>query len=282
MDTLQIGKIKLTWLRGGNITLDGGTMFGVVPKSVWTRKYPCNESNLIPMVTDPILVQYADKNFLIDSGLGAGKLSDKHKKIFGVTRESFLEEQLAGLGLHADDIHGILMTHLHNDHAAGLTKLGNNGYEPVFSKAVHYIHATEWEEVQNPNLRSRGTYLKENWQPIADLVETFTEANEVAPGIEIIHTGGHSAGYSMIKIESEGQAAYHLGDLLPSHAHQNPLWVMAYDDYPMNSISVKQKWITNAASQGAWLTFYHDYFVRAIKWDEEGNVIDKVENEHAS
>lgn len=280
IDTLKIGDIQLTWLRGGEISLDGGAMFGVVPKTVWTRKYPCNEQNLIRMVTDPILVQTGSKNYLIDSGIGLNKLSDKHKKFLGVTKEFSIDDQLAQIGLSTEDIDGILMTHLHNDHAAGLTKRMEGGLSPVFPNAVHYVQSIEWEEMRNPNIRSQSTYLKENWQPIEALVEKYSERLQVADGVELIHTGGHSAGHVLIRMESKGQTAYHLADILPSHAHQNPLWVMAYDDYPMNSIFAKQRWIKQAIQEQSWFTFYHDAFFRAIKWDEEGNTVDQVKTEH--
>lgn len=274
MERLQVGKIKLTWLTGGVIHLDGGAMFGVVPKPLWSRKYAVNEKNQIELRTDPILIETDNKRLLIESGIGNGKLTDKQKRNFGVTEESSVETSLAKLGYQMSDIDAILMTHLHFDHACGLTKPDGATYVSSFPNAVIYTSTVEWNEMRQPNIRSRATYWKENWKPIENQVQTFEKEIEIVPGIQMIHTGGHSDGHAIIKIESEGETVLHLADLLPTHAHQNVLWVMAYDDYPMTSIHKKQQWIPYAVENNAWLTFYHDAVYRAVKWDHEGNMID--------
>lgn len=279
MNTLTIGQIRLVWLNGGKILLDGGGMFGVVPKGMWSKKYPCNESNQIELRTDPILIQANGRNLLIDTGMGSGKLEEKQKARHGLVEESEIERSLYELGLTLDDIHHILLTHFHNDHAAGLTRLKDGQYLPVFNKAVHHVHAIEWEEVRFPNIRSRNTYFKENWQPVESMIHPYKERYEVIEGVELIHTGGHSAGHVIVRIESEGKIAYHLGDIMPTHAHKNPLWVLAFDDYPMDSIFAKEKWIQQAIEEKAWFIFYHDNFYRAIKWDAKGNVLDEVKVE---
>src|SRR3954454_15229936 len=132
MEKLQIGEIKLTWLNGGGTGLDGGTMFGVVPKPLWSRKYPSNENNQIEMRNDPILIQVNGLNMLIDSGIGSGRFTDKQKRNYGVTEESQLVEELARLNIAPKDIDYILMTHLHFDHVSGLTKLVNEQLVSVF------------------------------------------------------------------------------------------------------------------------------------------------------
>jgi len=107
-------------------------------------------------------------------------------------------------------------------------------------------------------------------------VQTYGERLEVLPGIELHHTGGHSQGHAVVRMESGGQLVLHLADLLPTHAHRNPLWVMAYDDYPMTSIFAKEKWIKAGIAEGAWFTFYHDLFYRAVKWNEKGELLETV------
>ncbi len=279
METLQIGSIKLTWLDGGVTHLDGGAMFGVVPKPLWSKKYPVNERNQIELRTDPILIEFQEKRFLIESGLGNGKLTAKQKRNYGVTQESALENSLSELGLGPEDIDGILMTHLHFDHACGLTKPAGDRFEPVFPNATIYCSQKEWDEMRNPNIRSRNTYWESNWRGIEQQVTTFEQELQVAPGIRMIHTGGHSDGHAIVVMESEGEMAIHLADLLPTHAHQNVLWVMAYDDYPMDSIRAKQKWLAYARENDAWLTFYHDAIYRALKWDENGEICEYIKRE---
>lgn len=275
METLQFGQIKLTWLSGGVTNLDGGAMFGVVPKPLWERKYECNEKNQIELRTDPILIQWDGKNILLESGMGKGKLTDKQKRNFGVVEESHLEEDLLSLGLKPEDIDIVFMTHLHFDHACGLTKLVNEEYVSVFPNARIIASSIEWNEMQNPNIRSANTYWKENWQAIATQIETFDTEWNLGP-MKLIHTGGHSDGHSILVIEDGQETLIHMADLMPTHAHKPSLWVMAYDDYPMNSIKAKQDWIPYGVSKNAWFIFYHDAIYRAVKWDDKGTITDSI------
>jgi glyoxylase-like metal-dependent hydrolase (beta-lactamase superfamily II) len=279
MEQLQIGKIKLTWLNGGVTHLDGGAMFGVVPKPLWTRKYAVNDKNQIECRTDPILIEIDQKKFLIESGIGNGKLTEKQKRNFGVTEESKVAQSLQQLGYTTADIDAVLMTHLHFDHACGITKIESDDYVSTFPNATIYTTDVEWNEMRNPNIRSKSTYWEKNWRGIEKQVETFEKELEIYPGIRMVHTGGHSDGHAIVIMESEGEMAIHLADLLPTHAHQNVLWVMAYDDYPMASIAEKQKWIPFAAENNAWLTFYHDAVYRAIQWDKDGKIVDVLKRQ---
>ncbi|MFS0864500.1 YtnP family quorum-quenching lactonase [Fredinandcohnia sp. 179-A 10B2 NHS] len=276
MEQLEVGDITLTWLNGGVTNLDGGAMFGVVPKPLWSRKYPHNEKNQIELRTDPILIKTESKNILIESGIGNHKMSDKLKRNFGVLEESKVETSLAELGLSTRDIDIVLMTHLHFDHACGLTKWENDKLVPTFENATIITSKIEWEEMRNPNIRSKATYWKENWEAIHEQVKTFENELEIEEGIKIIHTGGHSDGHSIIVIESQNEQLIHMADIMPTHAHQNVLWVMAYDDYPMTSIEQKQKWMKYGIEKEVWYSFYHDAYYRAIKWNENGDILDSL------
>ncbi|AGX05877.1 MULTISPECIES: YtnP family quorum-quenching lactonase [Bacillus] len=266
METLKLKTVKLTWLNGGVTHLDGGAMFGVVPKALWEKKYPCNENNQIELRTDPILVEANGKKMLIETGIGSGKLNEKQKRNYGVTEESSLEKSLGELSLSPEDIDYVLMTHLHFDHACGLTRLEGEEFVSVFTNAKIIVSETEWEEMRNPNIRSRNTYWKENWSGIEDQVITFKDEWSFGP-VRMVHTGGHSDGHAIILIEEEGETIVHMADIMPTHAHQNVLWVLAFDDYPMDSIAAKQKWLEYGISRDAWFTFYHDAYFRAVKWD---------------
>lgn len=275
METLTIGNVTLTWLSGGVTHLDGGAMFGVVPKGLWSKKYPPNEQNQIELPTDPILIQMEGKNLLVESGIGNGELSAKQLRNYGVTRESELDGSLAQLGLKPENIDYVLMTHLHFDHACGLTKLLDDGYVPAFPNAKIITSKVEWAEMRNPNIRSKNTYWKENWEVIEAQVETFDETWSFG-AIRMVHTGGHSDGHSIILIEDGDEAAIHMADLMATHAHQNVLWVMAYDDYPMDSIAAKEKWVSYALGKNAWFTFYHDAYYRAVKWGQDGKIAESI------
>jgi glyoxylase-like metal-dependent hydrolase (beta-lactamase superfamily II) len=276
MESLTVGEYTLTWLNGGLTHLDGGAMFGVVPKPLWSKKYPFNDKNQIELRSDPILLQANGKNILIESGLGNDKMSEKMKRNFGMSEESSIEHSLEKLGLTLSDIDIVLMTHMHFDHACGLTRWEGDTLVSTFENATIITSDIEWNEMRNPNIRSRNTYWKENWECIEDQVQTYSNEIEVLPGIKMVHTGGHSDGHSIVIIENSGETVIHMADIMPTHAHQNVLWVMAYDDYPMKSIEQKQKWMDLGINQNAWYSFYHDAIYRAVKWDQDGNIVDSI------
>lgn len=253
-------------------------MFGVVPKPLWSRKYPVNDKNQIELRCDPVLIQADGKNILVEAGVGAGKLNEKQKRNYGMTEESKVEQDLAELGLSPEDIDAVLMTHMHFDHAGGLTKWQGDQLVSVFPNADIHVSKIEWDEMRNPNIRSRNTYWKENWEPIQEQVKTFEGKFELTDAIQMIHTGGHSDGHSIVKITAGGDTLLHMADIMPTHAHQNPLWVLAYDDYPMTSVYAKEKLMKEALAGNYYFFFYHDAFYRVLRWSEDGKeILESVE-----
>lgn len=284
MDKLIIGDMTFVWLNGGVTAIDGGAMFGVVPKTLWGKRYPSNENNQIELATDPILLQYDGHNILIDVGLGKGKLSDKQKRNFGVLCESEIEESLKKINLTTDDIDTILLTHMHFDHVGGLTIIDENGeLASRFPNAKIYVTEVEWDEIREPNLRTRNTYLAENWKPVMKQVITFSHEIEVFKGITMKHTGGHSNGHAIIVIKHNGEQIVHMGDIMPTHAHQHPLWVLAFDDYPMDSIKAKLSILEYAYQENTKFIFYHDAIYRMVQWDKEGkNIVNHLKRTEAT
>lgn len=273
MDQFTFHNMTLTWLDGGLNCLDGGTMFGPVPKALWSRKYESTEDNLIELAAHPILIQYENKNILIDTGFGNDKLSDKLKRNLGMVDESNIHEDLSELGIQPEEIDVILMTHLHNDHAAGLTRWEGDELVSTFPNAIIYTSQIEWDEMRAPNIRSKSTYWKQNWEAVQNQVEPFQKRLTVLPGIEMIHTGGHSNGHCIVKLRQKDETILHMADLMPTHAHSNPLWVLAYDDYPMDSIAAKEQLMEEGLKGNYWYSFYHDVIYRLVKWDETGKNI---------
>lgn len=269
----QFGEMTLTWLRGADKYTDAGTLFGPVPRAVWSRFFPTTDDGLLADLTDPILISYQGKHYLIDTSLGTEKLNEKQRRNLGVLSENRLVESLDSLGLTVHDIDVVLMTHMHNDHAGGLTRFKNGDLVSTFPQATIYIQRIEWEEVRSPNKRTRGTYLRENWEAVQDQVKTFDDFLEVVPGIEMHHTGGHSNGHSIILLKQGDRTMIHMSDLLISHAHRNPLWVAAVDDYPMDSIAAKEKWISQAYENGYQFFFYHDQFYAVLEFDRTGQEV---------
>ncbi len=273
----RIGDFELTWLNGGRFALDGGAMFGVVPKVLWQKRYPADGENMIPLAAWPILVRTPTALVLIETGLG-NKLTDKQKKIYRVQEEWTVPDELRQLGIERDDVSFVILTHYDFDHAGGVVmQNGSGGLELAFPKAKHVLQKREWEGVLKPNSRSINTY----WPVNNELLRTsggleLVEGDaEVVPGVTVYHTAGHNDGHQIVELASRGETALHLGDLLPTHAHSNPLWVMAYDTHPLDSIAGKEQWISSGVADKAWFTFYHDAFLLACRFDEKGNVTQK-------
>lgn len=156
---MKIGDISIHYLNGGNTKMDGGAMFGVVPKPLWSKQYNANERNQINLPTHPILIQTAQYNLIIDAGIGNGKLSEKQLRNFGVDEESHIIADLANYNLTPKDIDYVLMTHMHFDHAAGLTDQAGHA---IFENAIHVVQQDEWHEFIAPNIRSKSTYWDKN------------------------------------------------------------------------------------------------------------------------
>jgi len=277
MQSLRLSEFELFWLRGGSFALDGGAMFGVVPKALWSKKYPANEDNTIPMVAWPLLIKTPSSLILIETGLG-NKLTEKQKQIFRVTAEWSLLSDLSSLGFSREDIDYVILTHYDFDHAGGVVMQEDSGSVSLtFPKAKHIVQATEWEDVMHPNIRSINTYWPINNELLraSGNLELIDGEPEIVSGIRVFPAGGHTRGYQIVTAESGGQTAVYLCDLLPTHAHFNPLWIMAYDNFPFDSIQKKEELEKEYVSKGAWFIFYHDPFVLACKFDDEGHMTEK-------
>ena len=269
----RLGAFTIHWLQGGEFEVDGGSMFGVVPKALWEQKCASTADNHVRLANSPMLVQTHQGNVLIDTGLG-NKLTNKQKSIFRVRAEWDILAGLARLGLSRESISHVILTHGDFDHAGGVTMLGERGLELTFPAAMHHIQRQEWEDVLAPNIRSADAYWPENF---AGLVEgknlrLIDGEAEVVEGIRLARTGGHTRGHQAVWLESGGDTALHLGDLLPMPAYNNPLWITAYDNFPLDSVAAKEEFLVQALTKDAWLLFYHDPEILACKLDGNGAV----------
>ena len=275
---LRIGNFEISWLNGGGFELDGGTMFGAVPKVLWSKKYPA-EDNYIRLVNCPLLVKTPEALIVVETGLG-NKLTAKQKQIFRVSREWDVPTDLQKLKLDRHDIDFVLLTHCDFDHAGGIVMLDENGRPRLtFPKAKHVIQESEWRDATHPNRRSAHAYWSVNFSELHDAENLLLvqDSFQVCSGIEVIRTGGHTRGHQIVRFESEGEVAYHLADLLPTHAHFNPLWIMAYDNFPLEVVELKEKLIARGVAEKAWFTFYHDPFMHACKIDDKGDITARVD-----
>ena len=271
--SLDLGNISITWLNGGEFELDGGTMFGPVPKLLWNKKYPSDHDNNIKMLNAPLLIETPLSKVLIDTGLG-NKLSDKEIDIFRVTKPWSVVADLAAMGIDREDIDYVILTHCDFDHAGGIVMHSDQGKpELTFPKARHIVQKKEWEDVTHPNSRAAHSYWPHNFTGLeaSGLLEIIEGDHEVVPGITVSLTGGHTRGHQIATIAGKKECAVHLGDLLPLHSHFNPLWIMAYDNFPLDIIEQKEKILPFYASQNYWFTFYHDIYMKACQFDSFGS-----------
>lgn len=270
---IEIGDFKLTPLTDGKFRLDGGAMFGVVPKSLWERRAPADEKNRIAMTMRPLLIERDGMRILIDAGAG-DKMSDKEAAIYGFDRSFNLTHSLAEHGLTAGDIDVVIASHLHFDHAGGFTsRIADGPVEPRFPNARYYIRRAEYEDATHPHERNRASYFLENFVPLVDagVVVFNDEDEEIMPGITAIRTGGHTMHHQMIKIESGGKTAIFAADLIPTTAHIDEPWIMAYDLYPMDTLAFKRTFVREAIEREYVIFFEHDPAVAAgIIRDENG------------
>ncbi len=269
---MRFGNLELISLSDGIMRLDGGAMFGVVPRVFWEKTNPADELNRIVIGVNPLLIKAEGCNILVDTGNG-DKFSEKLLKIYGIEREPTLLKSLSDAGLRPEDIDIVINTHLHFDHCGGNTVVNCNGrHESAFPRAGYIVQKSEWEDATNLNELTRASYLPENFIPLmeAGLVELVDGDKEVYPGVTVVHTPGHNRGHQSVMIESEGKTAFYLGDMIPTAAHIPLPYVMGYDFYPLELLEVKRKVLREALESRWLLIFEHDPKVR-MGYLREGN-----------
>ncbi len=274
----QLGEWTLHAISDGLYRLDGGAMFGVVPKVMWEKVKPADERNRIDMCLSCLLAVRHNATVLIEAGIG-NKNGEKFEFIYGVDHITSIDEELARLGLKAADIDHVILSHLHFDHAGSLTHLGENRKPVVhFPNARHHVHALEWETALHPSPRNRASYLSQDWMPVyeAGLLDIHDEEEfEVLPGIHAENVGGHTPGQLVVRIdpfESDKPAVF-VGDVIPTGAHVPVPWIMGYDLDPARQVDLKELMLSQWMDEGALIVFPHEtrYPWAHIGKDEKGN-----------
>ena len=262
--SMPFGDLRLTTLHDGPFRLDGGAMFGVVPRPLWEPLAPPDDRNRIQLAMRPLLVEAEWGRMIIDCGAG-DKMSEKQRDIYALDRTRTLDHALAEAGLSADSIDVVLPTHLHFDHFGGATVRDNGRLRPRFARARHYIRNAEWEDATHPHERNRASYLQDDFVPLKDTADVhfFDGDVTIRPGIEVERTGGHTGQHQIVFVRSGGKTAVFVADLIPTVAHLQDPWVMGYDLFPMETLAFKRRFIREAIDREYLIVFEHDPHVAA-------------------
>jgi glyoxylase-like metal-dependent hydrolase (beta-lactamase superfamily II) len=253
--------MKLYPILTGNLLLDGGAMFGVVPKVMWSKLYPCDENNLCNWSMRCLLIVDGDMKILIDCGIG-NKQSEKFLANYGLNGDDTLDKSLAVHGYSVEDITDVLLTHLHFDHAGGAVRWNadRTGYEVTFKNATYHTSLQQWEWATSPNNREKASFLKENILPIKEngRLNLVSGDGMLFPNVGYRIFNGHTDGQVIPFIEYNGKTIVYMADLLPSVAHIPLPYVMSYDTRPLITLQEKEPFMAEAAQKGFILFFEHD------------------------
>ena len=259
--------------------LDGGAMFGVVPRPLWEKKIPPDTKNRIPLKARPLLLQGHGRNILVDTGCGT-KFSDKELAIYGVSATRSPDEALAEFGVSTADITDVILTHLHFDHAGGSTHLENGVAVPSFPKATYYTQKRQLNWAKNPTLRDKASFFTENWAPMEKSGQlSVLDGNELPlPGVELLFSDGHTCAQQLPLIRDGKQGLLYCGDLIPTSAHIPTPWHMGYDNQPLLIMSEKERTLKDALAGNWTLFFEHDPTVAAatLKEGRKGVELDRI------
>ncbi len=277
---MKIGNFEVNIISDGTFKLDGGGMYGIVPKALWEKRTPADAQNRITLGMNCLLVQTGKKNYLIETGIGSG-YTEKFKSIYDIHGGNRLIPGLAKLGVIPEEIHGVIVTHLHFDHAGGCTICGVDGKPvPAFPKAKYFIQKQEWHDAMHPNELTDGSYLDEKFLPIKSRksLELIKGDAKIDKGIQVQLTGGHTKGHQIVWIESEGKKACFLGDFIPTTNHLKLAWVMAYDSYPIELVNLKRSILAKLVEEKCYCFWYHDpnIAVSCLGLDTKGNAVVKA------
>jgi methylmalonyl-CoA epimerase len=277
--TIPLGDIELVTVSDGFFYLDGGAMFGVVPKTFWEKKATPDERNRIRMAMRCVLVRGA-RRMLIDAGAG-DKMTPKQADIFRLERAFNLSHSLAAAGVSPEEIEIVLATHLHFDHAGGFTARTSDGaVRPRFPRAQYVVRRGEWDDATHPDERTKGSYFFENYKPLAahNVLQLVDEDATIMPGVRVRRTGGHTMHHQMVIIESAGKTAVFAADLLPTAAHLPEVWIMGYDLFPLDTLNFKRAFLREAVEREYLIIFEHDPDIAAgyIREKDGKRYIEKV------
>ena len=273
----KVGALTVHAIQAGGQRLDGGAMFGVVPKPLWEKRIPADERNRIQLGMRCLLIEHASGLVLVDTGAG-NKEEQKFKDIYGIENEgaggrTSLEDGLAEIGVTTSDVTIVINTHLHFDHAGGNTHRDEAGnIEPSFPKARYIVKRGEYDFATHPNERTSASYFERNFMPVVrdSQFEFVVREKEIVKGIRVVPTPGHTPFHQSVLIESEGERAFFLADMCPTSAHLPLPWIMGYDVEPLVTLETKRRIFRQAEDEEWLLIFEHDATVPWGRIEHDG------------
>lgn len=255
---MKLGKFDIFSLHVGLMHADGGAVFGVVPKTIWGKKWATDADNRIALALRPLLIKTGRELVLIDTGAGR-KMSPETRQRYGIEPTHSLADELAAHQVTPEDITIVILSHLHFDHVGGATQtLPDGTIGPTFPHARYIVNRIEWQTAHNPDPRSASSYLAENMEPLRRQLEFVNGRTAITMGIWTQHTGGHTKGHQAVFIESDGQQAMFWADIMPTTSHIKATYPMGYDLYPAETIQVKARLIPQAIREKWLCIFNHD------------------------
>ncbi len=277
LNQMKIGQINVTALSAGQVSMDGGAMFGVVPQGLWSRLIQPDEQNRIRLDLRCLLVETPDETVLIETGFG-GKVTERLRAIYALEEEPGLTAELARAGKTPADVDRVILTHLHQDHAGGATVSDGRAYRPAFPNARYVIQSGEWQDAREADGQTVNAYrLEEVLDPLerSGQVEFVDGDADLGDGIRLVVTPGHTRAHQSVLIEDGGDTMFFVGDLVPTASHLKPIYVMAYDLYPRETFFNKERFLERAVEDRWWVVWPHD---PTIVWgkvgrDEKGSYV---------
>lgn len=255
---MKLGDLELHIVSAGSVYLDGGAMFGVIPKPMWEKKCPPDGRNRIELAMNCLLIHAGGKRILVETGAG-DKLSAKLRDIYNLG-DAQLVPRLRDYGVAPEDVDIVIDTHLHFDHCGGNTRLEKEKVVPTFPNAQYFVQKGEYEHALNPTERDRASYFESNYKPLAEAeqLRLLEGDQQIVPGVEVIRMPGHNADMQCVKLSGGGKTAFLLADLVPMTPHLPLPWIMGYDLYPMITLENKRKWLPRLVREEWIALFGHD------------------------
>jgi glyoxylase-like metal-dependent hydrolase (beta-lactamase superfamily II) len=269
---VRLGDLEFTIVSDGGFRLDGGAMFGVVPKPLWEKRIAPDERNRIQLCMNCVLVRTGGITILVETGAG-DKLDAKRRDIYAIGEGPRLLDRLAAHGVKPDHVDIVINTHLHFDHCGWNTRIVDGRAVPTFPNARYVVQLGELEHAKRPNERDQASYMSDNFLPIeaAGQWMLLEGDREIVPGVEVIRVPGHNADMQCVRLSGGGKSAFCFVDLVPTTAHVPFPWIMGYDLYPMQTLENKKRWIPEIALTEALAIFTHDANVPSAYLRQRGD-----------